>query len=187
MVQTSIQSETRRPGLLTRRRFLVLSSGLATAGVISACGGSSLSDGPQREPPPLVDEAGFLVLSAIVTGVPQAELDRAAARAYRTALRIPDAGTASLAKLYTELRIGEAKQLHADDLGRPEGRLSPAGRETARTVANYWYRGQVPIRSAGRPPRSVTYENALGWQALAFTSPPGVCGEFGAWAFEPAA
>lgn len=105
---------------------------------------------------------GFLALSAMLTGKPAASLDKDVA--------------ATLLGGFIATGQGDAlKHLAAD----------PASdKELGDAIVAAWYSG---VYSTGKGEAVATFNDALLWQTLSFTKPPGNCGgETGYWSQPPA-
>jgi hypothetical protein len=180
-----------------RRRFLALAGSAAGAVALVACSEEDDKISPARRDGTATPPAGgvatatpdpalrrFLLLSAAITGVEQ--LDPAAGQRYLTALQTPPSGGMALTQLYDTAGIAGSGRAPTLAELEAKGLLGqPAARITIEAIATYWYSGQLP--AAGGDVTVVTYNRALGWQALGFAVSPGHCaGQIGFWTTRPA-
>ncbi len=103
----------------------------------------------------------FLALSQKLTEKP--ELDHSLAAAYLKAFKALGKGPA----------LADLADAHPN----------AADKALAEAVIGAWYTGLISVDSGLR---LVTYDDALLWQSMDYTKPPGFCDSFGAWAKAPA-
>lgn len=183
-----------RAGTFGRRRLLGLAGLAASVAAGAACSEEKSNDGVSRgrlrpssapaaaAPTPDPALRQFLALSAAITGV--TELDPVAGQRYMAALQARTGGM-SLAQLYQSAGVGDGTPAPSFNDVVSKGVLNqPGARVTLDALARAWYSGQVPGTNGGQT--TVTYNRALGWQALGFAGAPGRCGgEIGFWTSKP--
>lgn len=171
--------------LLNRRRFLLVLGAMAAGTGLPACWGGQ---GANRPSPPHGASAGpatfdeFLSLSAILTGV--AHLDREVGLVHFSRLQVDRNDRSVLDSLLAASGLrSTAPPKNVDDLASLGLFEQKDMRALADRITLCWYRGNWS--QEGTPTRS-GFADALAWQVLPFTKPPGICGGgTGYWANPP--
>lgn len=114
----------------------------------------------------------FLALSALLTGVPVAQLDPALARAIQEGYSRPR--PFPIAKLLERAGFGGGGAPDLEAVYAEED-----SRRLADEITLAWYNGVVP---GEKGPRAAAYVTALQWKVLGYGGPPSVC--HGEW-WEP--
>jgi hypothetical protein len=170
-----------RDDVISRRAVLV-GGLLIGATVLTGAGFVATQPGPVDAGSP---HDAFIHLSTLVTGFSASELDeRAATAIYDELAANPPAGAASLDELFA--RAGYRTSSPPRTLADLEHRGVFTDQGTAALtdhIIDVWYSGILPT-AAGDV--TVTWDGALGWQALAYTSAPGNCPGRAVWATNPA-
>ena len=188
-IQGAERANTGIGTLVSRRNFLKLTAGAALAGIVAGCSSSdkgaagvSSVSGPSASDP---RTQSFLSLSALITGVDRAEL-------------APDVATQLLPLIDQHIGSGmsvDQLALAAGISGTTQGSATsldnalaqPGAMATAELIAEAWYSGEGPA-DGDKEGETITYNDALGWRALSFTTAPCNCGgPFGHWSERPAA
>jgi len=167
---------------LDRREFLATGATFAVLGAVAAtegCTPQTHSNAPSLEQ--------FLQLSALLTGFEVSDLDPRLAQVYLDTLNAPVASEHSLANLITKTGIGSSKppQSYAE-LERNGVFADEASQQLAEEIMKCWYSGTVPALNDLHI-RVVTYDAALAWKSIDWTTPNMTCrGATGFWAEPPA-
>ena len=193
--------------LVTRRSFLKLTAGFALAGLVVGCTSSAndTASGPSANGPlsggtsnpsgngpanggtsasdPRVQS--FMALSALITGVDRSELAPDVAGQLLPLIDQHIGSGMTVDQLANAAGVSGGSQGKASSLDAALGQ--PGAMPTAELIAAAWYSGEGPGDGKGEG-ELVTYNDALAWRALSFTSAPCNCGgPFGYWSERPAA
>jgi hypothetical protein len=161
----------------SRRRFLAV--GIAATALVSLAGCEAGN-------PNDLDE--FLDLSALLTGFEKADLDPRLARIYLDTIHAMVAASpdSALEKLYRKAGFRTGQKPRTYDEMEAKGAFDDA---TANAVAEEimlcWYSGTIPSGGALKI-RVATYDTALAWKSITWTTPNMECrGALGAWSEPP--
>lgn len=158
----------------SRRRFLLISAALMAAGP-SSCAKQSTD--------PFDD---FMHLSSLLTGFAIADLDARVGRAYFDAISANLPAGTSMQQIYTRAKLNDpARPQSYDELEATGVFDDAAAAAVLDDITNYWYSGTVPARNP-LGLRVVTYDGALAWRAITWTTPTMTCrGVTGFWSDAP--
>lgn len=186
---------------ITRRAFLRNSAIIATGTLFAACaleqeevGGvdpfesaysvpelptSQAATTSQEEPPEL---AGFLALSALLTGVD--ELDPAFGRIYLQSLQENSELPMTVAQLLEHAQTEQsALPTSLEELERRGIFEDESTRALTDKLMEYWYTGIY--ETANGEQVVATFVDALAWKTLTFTKPMTICGSYRFWTEPP--
>lgn len=178
--------------LLNRRRFLLVLGAMAAGVGLPGCRGRQGPDEPRQghSQPSATNGAvagsarldEFLALSAILTGV--ARLDREVGLVHFSRLQVDRNDRSVLDSLLAASGLrSTAPPGNVDDLASLGIFEQKDMRALADRITLCWYRGNW---SQEGPPTRSGFADALAWQVLPFTKPPGICGGgTGYWALPP--
>ena len=161
----------------SRRRFLATGIAISAGAPLVSCGSRS-----QKE----LDE--FLDISALLTGFEKSQLDPDLAETYLAAIHAmsADAPESSLEKLYRMAGFRSGHKPETYDQMEARGAFDDAAASAiAEEILMCWYSGTVP---SGGPLkiRVTTYDSALAWKSITWTTPNMECrGAMGAWSEPP--
>ena len=163
---------------VTRRQFL---SAVIASLPAASCVHPRSRDGTAIE---LVDLAGFMRMSQVLTGVPDLGDDELG-REYLAALLADPTRAEQLAALWRTAGFGGVRPpVSVVELATRGVYEDPELAALADTISAYWYTG-VYDGPAGTP-TVATYVDALAWRTLGYRDGPSACGGvFGHWADEP--
>lgn len=191
----------------SRRKFLISLATVTAGSVLAACGNDAAQQAeaqwpsmyPQRilpsaQPPDIptpvpTPQPGqlsleqFLVLSAVLTGFDAAALSPAIGRVYLESLQQRSNPQVTLLQLYEQAGFDrQTPPTSIEDL-QPSGIFDDdPTRSLADTITEYWYTG---IYGSGDNQQVATYVDALAWEAVTFTKPRSICGQFPGFWREP--
>lgn len=161
---------------LNRRRFLLLGAALAVAGP-AACA-------EQTDVAPDLDE--FLHLSSLLTGFAASDLDRTLGQTYLDTLNRALIAPFTLAHLYEQAGLrSKTPPKTFEELERTGIFDRQPAKSALEEIMTSWYSGTVPVVGTHRI-RVATYDAALSWKAITWTSPNMECrGALGFWSDPP--
>lgn len=190
---------------LSRREFLQSGTAVLLSTTLTACGVASTQQAEgwqtatpakvlQSPMPPTTPEPTatlppdslalekFLMLSAVLTGIPN--LNPEQGRIYLRSLASSSDFNVSLTDLYEQANlanVGAASSLTALE---EAGIFAQEGtKKLADKIIEYWYTGTYT--NAEGETAVATYADALAWKVLDFTKPPTICGAPYFWAERP--
>ena len=129
-----------------------------------------------------IDLNEFVMLSSILTGFKESELDKLLADTYLKSLTEYPPSKASLAEIYSDLNIGvnkipDSKNIEQTVLKDPQKKL------LADTVINYWMTGTYRSKDGMKVS---DYESMYAFKATGYLIPNAQCrGNFGFWENKP--
>lgn len=167
---------------LDRREFFASGAALAVAGALGATPNADAAASAEHAP----DLDDFLRVSALLTGFPVSALDRSLAQTYLGAVNGTH-GSDLVEKFYVQAGFrSSTPPATFDELARTSAFNEESSQVLAEAIMTCWYSGTIAALNALHL-RVVTYNDALAWKSVTWTTPNMECrGALGAWSELPA-